>query len=81
MMSQSSGRVLSPLPGLTCGCLYPCPADDRPGLDPAGWVLFQRPLEHLGLCGGGWCVGGLCSGVSDSILILFPFPHLFLETG
>lgn len=70
---QSSGCVAGP-PGLTSAC--PSPADDRPGLDPAGWLLLPRPVEHPGLCGGGRSVGGLRFGVSNSFLFQAPPPLL-----
>lgn len=41
-------------------------------IDPAGWVLLPRPVEHPGLCGGSWRIGGLCFGVSNFFLVRFP---------
>ena len=65
--------------GLIGGCSHPSPADDRPGLDSAGRLLLPRPVEYPGLRGGGWCIGSLCSGVSNSFSHLFSFPPSFLR--
>lgn len=59
----------------------PSPTDDRPGLDPAGWVLLPRPVEHPGLCGGGRRIGGLCAGVSSLFFSFSSLPSLLPETG
>lgn len=71
-------RMTSTL-GLIGGHSHPSPTDDRPGLDSAGRLLLPRPVEHPGLRGGGWCIGGLCSGVSNSFSCPFSFPPSFLR--
>ena len=71
-------RMTSTL-GLIGGYSHPSPADDRPGLDSAGRLLLPRPVEYPGLRGGGWCIGSLCSGVSNSFSHLFSFPPSFLR--
>lgn len=77
-----SSRCVAGSCGLIRGCSYPSPADDRPRLDPAGRVLLPRPVEHPGLRGGGWRIGGLCFGVSVTLSSCsMSFRPFFLRLG